>query len=133
MEWEDKYKLDIEIVDQQHENLFLIVNRLHDSVVRGDEQHALGEILDELIEYTVYHFETEEEKFEFYKYPKLEEHKKEHNDLVEQVIDLQMKFNNHDVTISYDVLNFLNNWLKDHTTNSDYEFATFYNGELDKK
>jgi len=127
MEWNKKYELGIDVVDEQHKALFELVNTLHDSVVRGDEQHALAEILDELVEYTVEHFETEERKFEYYKYPKIEEHKKEHDDLVKQVVDLQTKFDNHDVTITYEVLDFLNDWLKEHTTNSDYEFAIFYN------
>jgi len=126
LEWSPKYELGIDVVDEQHERLFHIVNSLYDSVVNGEEQNVLGEILDELIDYTVYHFETEEEKFEHYRYPKLQEHKKEHNDLTQQVLELQKKFYNHELTITYDVLDFLSEWLKDHTTNSDYEFATYY-------
>ncbi len=126
LEWSSKYELGIGVVDEQHERLFQIVNSLYDSVVNGEEQNVLGEILDELIDYTVYHFETEEEKFEHYSYPKLQEHKREHNDLTLQVLELQKKFYNHELTITYDVLDFLSEWLKDHTTNSDYEFASYY-------
>lgn len=125
MVWSDTYKVNLPVVDEQHERLFDLVNELYDSVVRGDEQYALGNILDELINYTVYHFDTEEKMFESYHYPKLEEHKKEHVDLTKQVLSLQEKFYNKEVTITYDVLDFLNEWLKAHTTESDLEFANY--------
>lgn len=63
--------------------------------------------------------------FESYHYPKLEEHKKEHVDLTKQVLGLQEKFYNKEVTITYDVLDFLNEWLMAHTTESDLEFANY--------
>jgi hemerythrin len=132
MTWSDKYKLNLGIVDEQHENLFELVNQLYDSVVKGEEQNALGLILENLINYTVYHFETEEELFELFNYPKLEEHKKEHNDLANQVLDLQQRFLDHEITITYDILDFLNEWLKDHTTHSDMEFATFQQSSSSK-
>lgn len=125
MTWSEKYKVDLPIVDQQHEHLFELVNLLYDSVVRGDEQHALGTILDELINYTSYHFDTEEKLFAEHHYPKIEDHKKEHTDLTKQVLELQEKFNNKEVTITYEVLDFLNDWLKKHTTESDLEFAEY--------
>lgn len=106
---------------------------LYDSVVRGDEQHALGHILDELIDYTAYHFDTEEKLFETHGYPKLEEHKREHTELTKQVLDLQEKFYNKEVTITYEVLDFLNEWLKRHTTESDLEFANFQRSETQTK
>lgn len=126
MVWSESYSLGIKNVDEQHEHLFKLVNKLHDSVMEGLEQNTLSDILDELIEYTVYHFESEEEMFRQHDYPKLEEHVDEHNRLTEEVIVLQSKFYAHEVTITYEVLDFLREWLNDHTTRTDMEFSEFY-------
>lgn len=130
MAWSDEYCLCMEKVDDQHRHLFELVNKLHDSVINALEQNAMGEILDELIDYTVYHFETEEEMFRKHNYPKLESHKEEHDKLIKEVLELQEKFYKHEVTITYDVLNFLCSWVKDHTTETDMEYVEFLKGKL---
>jgi len=126
MEWGEKYLTGIQEVDDQHHGLFDLVNQLYQAVANGDEQQTVGKILDELIDYTVLHFQTEERLFVEYKYPKLEEHKQQHDDLTRQVLDLQEQFQEKSITISFDVLDFLHDWLKDHTTGSDLEFGRFY-------
>lgn len=125
LNWESKYKVDVKIIDEQHEHLFEIVNTMYDSIVRGDEQNALEEILSELIDYTVYHFQTEEELFKEFGYPDYDEHKIQHDNLCKEVLELQEQFQLKVVTISFEVMNFLSGWLQDHTTTSDLKFADF--------
>lgn len=125
LDWENKYKVDVEIIDEQHEHLFEIVNTMYDSIVRGDEQNALEEILSELINYTVYHFETEEKLFKEYGYPEYEEHKAQHDELCKQVVELQEQFKLKVVTITFEVMDFLSGWLQEHTTQSDLKFADY--------
>jgi hemerythrin len=125
LDWENKYKVNVEIIDEQHEHLFEIVNNMYDSIVRGDEQNALEEILSELIDYTVYHFETEEKLFKDYGYPEYDEHKNQHDDLCKQALELQEQFKLKVVTITFEVMDFLRGWLQDHTTSSDLKFADF--------
>jgi len=130
LDWEDKYKVNVKVIDEQHEKLFDIVNLMYESIVHGDEQNAIGEILESLISYTVYHFETEEKLFKEYEYPKYDEHKAQHDDLTKQVLDLQEQFDQKVVTITFDVMDFLSEWLKKHTTESDLEFSEFYRSKI---
>ena len=125
MEWSDKYVLGLSEVDEQHKNLFMLVNKMHDLVVNGDDQSTVGKVLDELIDYTVEHFATEEKLFKQNEYPDYANHKREHDDLTQQVLDLQENFREKKVTLSFDLLDFLHNWLNEHTTNSDLEYATY--------
>ena len=125
LQWSNSYALNLKDVDEQHEKLFELVNTLYDSGVNGDEQNSLGIILDELIDYTVYHFETEEKLFIKHAYPKYNQHKEQHDDLTKQVLTLQEQFRAKKVTIAFDVLDFLSDWLKKHTMESDLEFAVF--------
>ena len=123
--WTDQYKLNIKEIDEQHEYLFNLLNRLYDSVVEGAERSTLDNVLAELIEYTVYHFNNEEKMLEEKNYPELDIQKQEHNKLTEQVIELQTKFRDGSATISFEVLDFLSDWLTTHTMGSDQKYSAF--------
>ena len=125
LEWTNKFVLNVKEIDEQHEFLFNLLNRLYDSFVEGAEQGTLDVILTELIDYTVYHFNTEEDLFNKHKYPDLDNHKKEHNDLTNQVVNLQSKFKEGSATISFEVLDFLKDWLVVHTMDSDQKFTSY--------
>lgn len=53
----------------------------------------MGDILNELINYTKFHFSNEERKMQIKNYSEFKLHKKEHYNLTEKVLDLQNKFN----------------------------------------
>jgi hemerythrin len=125
MNWDSKYYCGIDVVDKQHEHLFALVNELHGCVVQGANIVEVGKILNALIEYTVDHFETEERLFSQCGYPAAADHKAEHDALTKQVLALNEKFEAKEITISFDVLDFLNDWLNKHTTDSDMKFAAF--------
>ncbi|WP_316898170.1 bacteriohemerythrin [Pseudodesulfovibrio indicus] len=125
IQWSQKNCIGVPVVDEQHQKLFDILNRLHESVVEGLEQSAVFSILDELIDYTVYHFNTEEEYFEKYGFQGLKVHKEEHDRLTAQALDLQAKLREGSATISFEILDFLHDWLMDHTTGLDMEFGDF--------
>jgi len=125
MEWSEQYLTGLSEVDEQHQRLFALVNRLHENVVNGEPQSSAGVILDELIEYTVEHFATEEKRFQAEDYPQYDEHKKEHDLLTRQALELQEKFRANQIMVTFDLLDFLSDWLKKHTTDSDLKYAQF--------
>lgn len=125
LDWEPKYQINHDEVDQQHQHLFVLLNRLYDSVMEGSERGTLGDILNELIEYTVYHFQTEEDLFKTHQYPESKAHKQIHDELTQTAVDLQSKFNEGSATISFETLDFLRDWLTKHTMEEDQEFGQF--------
>ena len=131
LQWDTKYVLGVDEVDRQHEHLFGLLNKMHAAVAGGAEQSAVSDILDELITYTVEHFETEENMFDQHHYPEYEEHRDEHNELTAQVLDLRKEFRAGSATVSFEILEFLSDWLTDHTLRSDQKFATFLKGIAD--
>ncbi len=124
--WSDElYSIKNKEIDTQHQHLVSLVNRMHESVVNGLERSALSQVLEELIDYTVYHFRSEEELFGKNNYPQLETHKQQHDALTGQVLKLQEEFNEGSATISYEVLDFLHNWLTHHMASSDRGFLHY--------
>ena len=70
-----------------------MVNDLHDAMQQKRSKEAIGQILNGLAEYTVNHFADEERAFAQTGYPEEAEHKALHKKLVDQVLELQGKFN----------------------------------------
>lgn len=129
IEWEDKYKINVAKVDEQHRGLFSILNRLHESLSCGEEKSRQAELLDELIDYTVEHFETEEKLFLETDFAGYKEHKKVHDKLTGQAIDIQKEFRNDNATISFELLDFLLSWLTEHTLGLDQEAGAHLNSK----
>lgn len=127
IEWTDKNKVNIQEVDDQHQRLFDILNRLHDAVSQGKEQGEVFAILDELIDYTVYHFQTEEKLYVEHGFPGYEEHKAAHDELTGTAVELQGKLREGSATISFELLDFLHDWLMDHTLGLDQEMGPYLN------
>jgi hemerythrin len=125
--WTDEISVNDEI-DAQHKKLFDIVNELHASVTAGAERSTLANIFNELIDYTINHFQTEERYFVDLSYPDAQVHKKEHDDLTEEVVKLQSQFVEGDLVISFELLDFLYDWLMKHTSESDIKFRRFLEG-----
>ena len=85
----DDLRLGHEQIDRQHASLFEAVNQLHDAMRAGDSRQELGRILAFLRAYTIEHFQTEEAFMRDTDYPGMEAHQTEHENLVQQVKDLE--------------------------------------------
>lgn len=129
IEWNDSYSVNISEIDTQHQNLVGILNKLHDAMQNGKAREVLDEVLNEMANYTQYHFETEEKYFDLYDYPDSEKHKAEHKELLNQTAELMKKFNAGERVITIDLLNFLKGWLHEHIAGSDNDYGPFLNNK----
>ncbi len=96
MMWKEKYKVGVDLIDEQHKELF---NRLSNFIqivqneTSWDEKiETVKETLTFMQEYVVFHFDAEEELQENVDYPKIDEHKKIHGDFKEGINDYVSTF-----------------------------------------
>jgi len=127
MTWSDQLSVNIKQVDSQHMKLVELLNNFHDSMKMGKGKEAMGKTFSELLDYTAYHFGTEEELFKKYGYPAFSTHKKEHEALTKKATELNQRFSLGDLAITIDTMTFLKNWLYDHIMGSDKKYAPFLN------
>jgi len=125
IEWTEKNLIGIPQVDEQHKELFDLLNRLHAAVADGKDVKILNAVLDDLIEFAVFHFSSEEVLFESCNYPRTGEHKSEHDELAEKAMDLQRKLREGGESVNEEILLFLHDWLSTHTADMDVDFANF--------
>lgn len=127
MTWNSGLSVNIKQVDSQHMKLVDLLNNFHDAMKSGKGQEVMGKTFSALIDYTLYHFETEEALFKEHSYPDSASHKKEHEALTKQARDLSERFSRGESVISAETMTFLKNWLNNHILGSDKKYAPFLN------
>jgi len=130
IEWNDSLRLGIEVIDRQHERLVGIVNRLHEATMEGRGSDVIGEIMDELIIYTATHFRMEEKYFAQFEYADAEEHKQEHDALIEKVTAFTESFEkalgSSKSALAAELLQFLQIWWRFHMMETDSKFVALF-------
>ena len=126
IEWTAELSVGIDSIDEQHKKLVNMINALNDAMLTNSSHELLGKIFTGLAAYTQKHFAYEENMFAEYGYADSEEHKRQHNELIAQVIELKEKFiANPQRTMSADLMLFLKRWLTNHIMRTDKEYSEF--------
>jgi len=124
-EFTDDLRVGHEEIDHQHAALFDAVNRLHDALRSERSRQEQGAILAFLHAYTVDHFQMEESFMRETGYPELESHHALHENLIQQVRDLEERYAAGTMTLSIMTMHFLKDWLTNHIQDEDRKLAAF--------
>jgi hemerythrin len=100
IDWEDKFSVNIEVIDEQHKMLLKTINKLYDATNAGTRVAVLDETFKNLAEYTTDHFATEEELMVKFGYPDYVEHKNEHERCVLKVLEFKKRFDEGDIRLN---------------------------------
>lgn len=125
-EWKDEYATGIGEIDLQHKKIFEIINSLFDALNQSRGNEVVGGVIDELVRYADYHFSFEEVHFEQFEFAGAEAHIKEHNDYRRNVAQFVEEGARTDSTLSYRVLDFLEDWWLDHVTGTDRKYVACF-------
>jgi hemerythrin len=129
LNWTDNYSVNIREFDTQHKKIVDLINSLHEGMKQGKGRETIGPVLNELVNYTAFHFRSEEKLFDKYGYPETIRHKRMHEDLVAEVMEFKNSFDNGKGVVTVDLMNFLKNWLTNHIQKSDKTYSVFLNGK----
>ncbi|SHJ07029.1 hemerythrin-like metal-binding domain protein [Malonomonas rubra DSM 5091] len=119
IDWSDSLATGIPIVDRQHQGLIELINRLFKCMQDGGDRMLLGQIIDELVDYTVNHFRTEEDLMQKTHYKDFQAHKQTHDNFVGQVGEYMQKLKDGERLAAADVYKFLKDWLISHIEKQD--------------
>ncbi len=124
--WNDNFATGIVEVDAQHMRLIKLLNVLVGHLAFNADAPTLNKIFDELKDYTVVHFSTEERLWhEFFKDDPWEAwHRDAHSDFVAKVLEIKQQDTKlpTDIVIA-SIVSFLTRWLALHIIESDKRMA----------
>ena len=126
-EMKEEYYLGVDLIDGEHKKLFEIAEeayKLLNEEFVPDKFDYIVKILEELKDYTIFHFEDEEKYMESIQYKKLFSHKIEHQEFIEKLnqLDWEEIEKNQDKAL-LEILNFLNDWLVNHILYTDKQYT----------
>lgn len=122
----DQFSTRISIIDEQHKRLVEMINALHEAMLNRKGTPAIQDVLAQAIDYTVYHFGTEEKLMEEHHYPGLEKHRTQHNKFKEKVLEFKNNLST-TPTVTLEFSHFLRGWLLEHIMVSDKDLGIFLN------
>ncbi len=122
-EWKDEFSVGIKEIDDQHKSLIQISERLYQGLYEDMDEGELNSILKELLGFAKTHFETEEKYFDMYGFNDAENHKKEHKLFEQKLKSLFGVGNDQHIEASFELIDFLEDWLLDHMQTKDQEYV----------
>ena len=81
----------VTLIDQQHQELVSMLNRLNDAVKNNESREDIYRIIDDVIAFTRLHFATEEQLMIQSGYTEIEWHKDKHKQLIQDALHLKGK------------------------------------------
>jgi len=112
--WDEKYSVGIQSIDNQHKQIFVILDTLYNSLKIGSAEIVLDQIIPELENYTVLHFQKEEFFFKRFNYAESEEHIREHEDFKRNIVKIKTEMQLGRISVSFDLMIFLKKWIDNH-------------------
>ncbi|MDR0496900.1 MAG: bacteriohemerythrin [Treponema sp.] len=139
VQWQNSYSVGIKLIDEQHKELIRLTNKLSANCMadRQKSMNAFHDTIREAVDYTGYHFGTEEKMMERVKYPEYSVHKSEHADFIREVSGRIEEFKPGNTLAPIQFVYFLRDWVLHHIAMSDKKLGDFLlylskNGELHK-
>ena len=126
IEWSGELSVGIEEIDAQHKVLVDLLNRIHEAIQQRHGTEVTRQIVDQLGEYTRIHFAVEESLMRILHYSEYEQHKDEHDKLIEQLNALQKKLVEGKASVSYELAHFLKVWLTKHIMEADKRYSPYF-------
>lgn len=124
LKWSRDFELGIGSVDEQHRELFELINRAY-GVLRDisskDRHGQVATILEELLKYAEYHFESEESYMLEIEYSGYFKHKVEHTRLIKELKVKLLEFNSFYTSDIDRILSYISGWIVDHIVEEDFK------------
>ncbi len=123
--WNESLSVGISEIDQQHQHLIEIINKLTDYEHIDVGSEIISDTLTDLTEYCSYHFDTEEQLMSEYYFPDLLSHKSEHDKFKKQIVLFCIDTIHQNYNTPFKIFSFLNEWIKDHLLETDMKYKDF--------
>ena len=122
IEWSNSLAVGHPDIDAQHQQLVEIANRLNTAMQEGQGRDKVGDVLKELVDYTVSHFSFEEKLMRKYGYRDSANHEKAHEQLIADVKRFIKQYES-DQSLATELMRFLRDWLINHILKVDRTLA----------
>ena len=120
--WNDSYLIGIPMIDNQHKKFFVILDNL-ETLNQKQEKSEMHSLINELQNYVIYHFQTEEDLMVKSQSPNIDLHVMEHELFRKKVEEFHHSYYNNNAELLNEMISFMRKWLLIHISGTDAEYA----------
>lgn len=120
--WQPFYSVGDPELDEEHKRVLGIIEELREAIEAGNAQSHVQGILDQLVRYTMTHFEHEEQVLKACGYPKLAPHEAMHDEMRRRTLAMKAT---PDAVAGRDLLEFVRGWWVRHIQNQDKSYSPY--------
>jgi hemerythrin len=132
MKWTEDLSIGVELIDNQHKELFSRINDLVAAIQQHTCKYKIGDVVGFLDEYIIFHFGEEEKFMQEHRYPKYPQHKAQHakfianfNELKKELQKLEGGKKPGSYDLSVETNQVVVDWILDHIVKVDKEFGAY--------
>ncbi len=125
IKWRDTYSTGVERFDLEHHKLVELIDVMYGAIRDKSAKEVAEKACTELVAYTIYHFENEEQAMAAVDYPDLEAHKAEHARLKHEAQSFNVRINSSFPEGATELYHFLRDWLVTHIQDCDKKYGPF--------
>ena len=110
------------MIDNQHKKFFVILDNL-ETLNQKQEKSEMHSLINELQNYVIYHFKTEEDLMVKSQSPNIDLHVMEHELFRKKVEEFHHSYYNNNEELLNEMISFMRKWLLIHISGTDAEYA----------
>ena len=126
MIWNETYSVGVSELDEQHKVLIHMINEMHYAMNNDQGQEAISSIVSQMFDYMEVHFTTEEGYMQKCDYAGLLAHQQKHEEFRVKVKDLGERVNAGEFVLSFEIIQFLSDWLQKHIMVTDMKYTALF-------
>ena len=127
VDWDESCSVKVVRFDDDHKQMFSLINKLHTAMLRGKGALAVQETVAQITNHAQGHFAGEEAMMEKTKFPELASHRLEHQEFVKRLEQFQRQIEMGNFVSSVTLADFLDKALMAHTKSTDQKYSQHLN------
>jgi len=132
-QWNARLETGIELIDEQHRELFARIDKLELAIYEGSAVNELKSVFEYLKTYIIEHLEAEEKLLSDCNYPDFDRHFEQHEEFRKLVAEMSSNYKEKggDNYFAIDVDKQLRKWWENHILKMDLAYVPFVRKEVD--
>jgi hemerythrin len=125
--WRDYIKINHPKIDEEHRQLIDILESLHCAISLGQDHFTILGFLEQFLQASLSHCETEESLMVSHHYPHGDDHIAAHEEFLSELFNLHLKLEQREISPTLDMVHDLATELSSHCGDFDVELVQFIN------
>lgn len=125
IKWREGYNTGVPQFDDEHHKIVELIDRMFTAIRDKSGKEVIEKACHDVVAYTGYHFDNEEQAMRAVAYPELDEHIAEHNRLKAEALKFNEIIHNNFPEGTNEFYRFLRDWLVNHIQECDKKYGQY--------